>query len=198
MEQLKAHHIPFESESSSPSFDPLVPNYSGTLEFRIKLLPEDFARVNKLLENHYKEQLDSVDSSYYLFYFSDEELMEIISKFDEWGHMDQVLAQKILKERNKEIPSEIVTLLKKSRLNELEKPEAAPRYLLYLGYFASALFGLIGFFIGCHLSYFKKPLPNGKQMYVYREQDRNHGTRMLLIGTATLVLFVFLSWIYDK
>lgn len=198
IEKLKEHNIPFELEDTTQFFDPSYAKNPVNDEFNVKLLPEDFAKANELLEGYYKEQLDSVDSSYYLFYFSDEELMEIISKFDEWGHMDQVLAQKILKERNKGISPEVVALLKKSRLNELEKPETSPRYLLYLGYISSLFGGFIGFFIGYHLSYFKKLLPNGKKMYAYREQDRDHGTRMLLIGTVTFVIFVIVRfWMND-
>ena len=137
-------------------------------------------------------QIDSVDKDYYLFNFTDLELMEVITKRDEWGHLDFILAQKILKERGKEIKPEVVELLKKQRLEELAKPEENQKAWIYAGYITAVLGGFLGIFIGWHLSTYKKTLPNGDRVYGHSQSDRKHGNRILIIGV--ICFFVGLTY----
>jgi len=46
--------------------------------------------------------------------------------------------------------------LSESRLNELRQPEPAQTFWIYAGYFLALLGGLLGIFIGWHLSSHKK------------------------------------------
>ncbi len=140
--------------------------------------------------------MDGVDKDYYLFEFTDEELMEIVSKPDEWGHFDYQLAQKFLRESGKEIKPEVAALLKAQRLNELAKSETVHKYWIYLGYVSALLGGLIGIFIGWTLAYYKKTLPDGQRVFAYREDVRNHGARILLIASISLVAWVLIRWCY--
>lgn len=73
---------------------------------------------------------------------------------------------------------------------ELAKPDQRNRGWIYAGYFFAFPGGLLGIFIGWHLSTFKKTLPNGEKVYGYNVKDRTHGNRILIIGLVMLVFWL--------
>lgn len=194
IEMLKKNEILYEVEDSTQFFDPSYAYNEALAEIRIRLLPEDFSRADEMLASYYKPVLDSLERDYHLYAFTDEELFDVVAKPDEWGIVDQLLAPRILKERGVELAPNVVAMLKKNRIQELEKPEEAPRYLLLIGYVTSLLSGIIGILIGWHLSFFKKTLPDGTKHYAYKERDRDHGTRMIFISAVVLLLLAL--WRY--
>ena len=189
-EIMKANNIEYLIENTSIGFDATFANNEFTKEYRIKIKKDDFEKADRLLEGITLTKLDEVEKDYYLFEFTDEELMEIITKRDEWNQFDFVLAQKILKDRGKEINSEVVTLLKKQRIKELAKPEEGQRTWIVAGYILAFLGGLLGIFTGWHLLTHKKILPNGDKVYGYTESDRKHGFYIFIIGVVFFVLWV--------
>ncbi len=196
-ERLKQNDIEcFVQDNQGKFFDPSFANNSVEQDIVIKLKPDDFIKANKALEDYYKKQLDTVDKDYYLFEFSDNELIEIISKPDEWGNFDYQLAQNILKDRGKEIKSDTVQNLKTQRIDELSTPEKASKLLIIAGYFFIFFGGVIGIIIGWSLYNGKKTLPNGQRVFVYRNEDRMRGSRILLLGAIVLVLAIILRLIY--
>lgn len=190
-EILTEKNIPYILEDNSINFDLNFGSSSHNQDFRIKLLKQDFFKVDEILTQLYLNEIDNVDSDYYLFSFSDEELIEIISKRDEWGLFDYLLAQKILKQRGKEINIEVVNVLKNNRLKELAQPDDNAKSWLFAGYLFSFLGGLMGIAIGYHLKTYKKALPNGDLMYIFSERVRNHGRNIMIIGSV-MVAFVTL------
>ncbi len=195
--RLKQNDIEcFIQDNQGKFFDPSFANNSVEPDIVIKLKPVDFIKADKALEDYYKKQLDNVDKDYYLFEFSDNELTEIISKPDEWGNFDYELAQKILKDRGKEIKSDIVQDLKAQRIVELSTSEKASKRLIIAGYFFVFFGAVVGIIIGWSLYNSKKTLPNGQRVFVYRNEDRMQGSRILLMGTIVLVLAIILRLIY--
>lgn len=195
-ERLKQNDIEYLLEDNQRKFfDVSFANNTIEPDVIIKLKPEDFTKANKALEDYYKMQLNAVDKDYYLFEFSDEELGEIIAKPDEWGNFDYQLAQKILKERGKEIKLDTVQKLKEQRIDELSTPEKASRLLIVAGYFFIFFGAVIGIIIGWHLYKSKKTLPNGQRVFVYRNDDRNQGSRILLMAAIVLFLAIILKLI---
>lgn len=189
---LRENQIEYLFEDTSASFDPFFTHNELAKEFRIKLQKKDFEKADSLLQIIYSKQIESVDKDYYLMDFTDIELMEIVTKRDEWGQFDFLLAQKLLKERGKEIKPEVVELLKTQRINELAKPEENQTTWIYAGYITAFLSGFLGFFIGWHLSSHKKTLPNGDRVYSFTPSDRKHGNRILIIGAVSFVFWVTL------
>ena len=61
----------------------------------------DFPRAHLALKAYYQAQLSTMDPDYYLFSFTDTELLEIVTHPDEWGHLDYALAKKLLADRGK-------------------------------------------------------------------------------------------------
>ena len=192
-ERLKQSDIDcFVEDNQGKFFDPSFANNSVEPNVVIKLKPDDFLKANQALEDYYQKQLDTVDKDYYLFEFSDAELMDMISKPDEWGNFDYQLAQKILKDRGKEIKPDIIQNLKTQRIDELSSPEKASRLLIIAGYFFIFFGAVIGIIIGWSLYNSKKTLPNGLRVFVYRHEDRMQGSRILLMATIVLVLAIII------
>ena len=185
---LKENNVEYIMEDTSSSFDPSFSNSELIKEFRIKLKKKDFEKADIILQQIFKADIDSIDKDYYLFNFTDEELLEIIIKRDEWGQFDFLLAQKLLRERGKEIKPEEMESLRIDRMDELAKPEESQKTWISLGYVFAFLGGAIGMFIGWHLSRYKKTLPNGERVYAYSPSDRNHGAKIFIIGIICFVV----------
>ncbi len=186
---LAENGIAFILEDSSASFDPSFANNKLQNEYRIKISKGDFEKVDRLQMEISASEIESVDKSYYLFGFTDQELIEIVTKSDEWSKFDYLLAQKILKERGKEINKELLETLRRQRIEELAKPEDSQRVWVIAGY-AFALFGgILGVFIGWHLKSHKKTLPNGDRVYGYLPEDRKQGGRILILGAIFMVIW---------
>jgi hypothetical protein len=189
-EKLKQRNIEFIIEKSKPLLDSSFVNTSLEQNIHIKLQPNDFEKAHVALEDYYKAQLNNIDSDYYLFSFSNDELKEIIAKSDEWGYLDYQLARKLLKERGEEINDEAANKLRQDRIKSLSEPEKAGKLLLFFGYCFIPFGIIIGFFIGRHLFYNKRLLPNGKTIFNYREPDRKHGYRIMIIAGILFVLAI--------
>ncbi len=163
------------------------------IEVRIK--PSDFKKAEKILEQLAKQNLNDIDPDYYLFDFSDEELYDILLRSDEWNKFDYTLAQKLLKDRGKNVDEALLKALKKQRLEELAKPDENQRPWIIAGYVFAILGGFLGLVIGYFLWTSKKTLPNGQKVYSYMAKDRRHGKYIfyiaLIIFPSALLLRAF-------
>lgn len=194
---LKDNNIEFEIEDNSPGFDPAFAYNVLNSQIAVKIAKEDFAIVNDLLNQLNKQEIDSVDSNYYLFQFSDDELLDIITKRDEWNHFDFQLAQKILNDRGKEITPEVIELLGRQRIRELSKTEEGQENWIRAGYLFAIIGGIIGIFIGFHLYTHKKTLPNGERVYGFNSQDRKNGLRIFFIGIVMTIIWTIIKYKYE-
>jgi hypothetical protein len=192
-EKLNQHEIPFAFDDTSSPIDPLIIGSDLNADIRIKLRQQDFPRAHQVLHDYYQEQLATVQQDYYLFSFTSEELMDTIQKPYEWGQLDYLLAQKILKDRGIEVSVEQLERSKAESLEEMARPEAVSSSWIILGYLLSVCFSLIGLFYGGVLLSFKKSLPDGRRVYSYSAKDRRHGRNMLLISS-----FLFIFWLLTK
>jgi hypothetical protein len=201
-EKLRASNIEVLIEKSTPLLDRSIIGNPIDQDIHIRLRRSDFQKGHRALEDYYKTQIDNVDSDYYLLSFSDNELIEIIQKPDEWGHFDYMLAQKLLKDRGLEIDESLRKKLKEDRIRELAEPEKADRFLLFLGYFLVIFLAgsIVSFFIGRHLLHSKRTLPDGQVIFSYRQSDRRHGNRIMIISATVFIIalgFLIISRLFD-
>jgi hypothetical protein len=187
-EILADNGIDFELTEDRESLDSLYGDKQFSKQYFVKINGDDFKKVDSILLKLSEKELETVDKDHYLYSFTDEELFEIVSKPDEWNEFDFQLSKKILHERGKEINQDTIDLLKKQRLNDLAKPEEGQRNWIYAGYLFALLGGLLGVFIGWHLSTYRKTLPNGQQVYGYKQADRVHGRRIWIIGIIMFII----------
>ena len=190
VEVLREHNIEFVFESTSENFDPTYTNTQLNKQYFVKLRKSDFEVVDGLLLNIASDQLDGIDKEHYLNSFSDQELIEVLVKSDEWSKMDYLLAQRILKERGQDVSEGFLKTLRSQRIADLAKPNESQKVLLLAGYVFAFLGGVLGFFIGWHLCYSKKTLPNGEKVLAHSVEDRKHGYRILILGIVFVPFWV--------
>lgn len=187
---LQQHNIEYDVEEQELSFNPTFVNSELSKEYAVKINSEDFNRVNQLLNDNEIDNINRVDKDYYLFDFTDNELIDVLAKADEWSPFDYQLARKILTERCVTLNEQILSNLNNKRIEELRIPEPAQNVWILVGYVFAIAGGLLGLFIGWHLSSYKKTLPDGKQVYGYNENDRKHGKRIFLLSIIVFAISV--------
>lgn len=203
-ETLRENGIEYVIQEESSGFDPSFSMSRATVDYAVKVRSEDFERINALLVEQEEKNTEEVEQDYYLFTFTNDELMEVVTKADEWSKFDVVLARKILAERGKSISDEAIAEIEEQRLEELKKPEKSQTAWIAFGYIA-ALSGVflvpylsfIGVFMGWYLSHGKKTLPDGERVYIYIGSDRKHGKIIfwlaILVFASTLSYYFFLK-----
>lgn len=172
----------------SSAFVGAAPEY-----FAVKLPSCDFLRAETALEEVAEKQLGDVGNDHYLFGFTNEDLLDVVMKADEWNAFDRRLARKILAERGQPVNESSIPHFAQARLIEIAEPAGPQTLRVVIGYAAALLGGLIGVFIGHHLNTEKKTLPNGERVYVYNADDRSHGKWIFCIG---MVMFLSLMYWY--
>jgi hypothetical protein len=160
----------------------------------LKVAPTNFERANAILEDFYMTRIQSMDPDYYLYTFTDEELLDIVQKPDEWGHLDFVLAKKLLADKGKAISPAQQEEFHQERLTQLAKPDKTHPLMILLGYFTAFAGGVFGFILGSLLVSSKKILPNGQRVYMYPISERRHGRRILIISAICFSLWMSLKF----
>ena len=182
--------IEYILEKTTPFFDISFVRNAGNQNMVLKLQPKDFERADQAYADTNSIDLNALDKEYYLFSFTDEELFAIIEKKDEWNEFDYILAQKLLKDRGKEISLENLNLIRKKRMASLSQHKPTPQALIIAAYFFAFLGGIIGIVLGLQLLWDSKKLPDGQKMYSYELSVRNHGKIIVLIGIIILGLTI--------
>jgi len=161
-------------------------------EIEIRVLPADFKEAETILQKRAEQLIEEVDEDYYLFSYTNDELYNILVKPDEWGEINYVLAQQILKKRGKEIDQEMIDAFKKERIEELAQPEKNQMGWVVAGYIFAFIGGLIGLIIGWALWKAKKTLPDGSKVHSYSEKDRKQGKYIFYIGIMVLPIVLII------
>lgn len=187
---LEENYIAYELAENSSKLDSSFGGDINTKQYELKIRKGDFIEVEKIEEELVKNDLENVEKSYHLFDYSDEELIEIVTKKDEWNKFDYLLAQKILKERGKEINPELLNVINKQRIESLAVQEESPVWLIIIGYASAFFAGFLGIFIGGFLMYYKKALPNGDKIYAFNRNDRSHGQNILIISAIAFSVWI--------
>jgi hypothetical protein len=187
---LEENSIAYEVEEQAFRFDPSLVLSNAKTEYAVKIKSEDFDRVTQLLQTNEVQNIGGVEQDYYLFSFTDEELMDVVTKADEWSAFDVVLARKILADRGKEVSDEAIEKIHEERIEELRQPDPPQTLWITIGYMAAFLGGVLGVFIGWHIYTFKKTLPDGERIYGYTEHDRKQGKTILWLSSIIFVIAI--------
>jgi len=191
-ELLRSQCIDCRVANEAPTFDVSCANNKIDPTYHLKVPSGDFVRAHAALEAYYARQLNTLDPDYYLFAFSDDELLDIIQHPDEWGALDYALAKHLLAQQGKPVTPEQEAATQEHRLAELSKTEPAHTQWIFFAYLLAVVFGLGGFFLGYAMAFSKKNLPNGQQVFVYSPGDRRHGRRVMVISAIT---FFYWLWV---
>lgn len=193
---LEDNGISYETEDISPEFDV---SFSGGTELvdkiALKLQPDDFETVSKLLQDAAEDSIKALPEDHYLFAFNNDELFEILEKYDEWNTTDYVLAAKLLKKRGTDLSAEEILEMRNKRNTFLRKPESGHTGWLIFGFLCALAGGLFGIFIGYHHFNFKKSLPTGERVYAYDTLTRKRGLTIFYIGLVSIIIWLGF-WIF--
>lgn len=194
---LKEKGVPYTLSSSMIHFDPSLSNNELNHEIELRLHPDQFEQVDLLRKEEAKKNALDDSEEHYLHNFTDQELIDVLSKPDEWNPFDVILAQHILDVRGISLDEDHLKKLQQQRLDELRQTEPSKTIWLLIGYVMASLGGIIGIMIGWHLYFHKKTLPNGERIYYYTPKSRMHGYIMGLLGSIALVIFVILRFLRE-
>ncbi|GLB52537.1 hypothetical protein NBRC110019_15770 [Neptunitalea chrysea] len=189
---LEGKNIPTQLADNVPPLDTTFSGSTVTHQVEVQIPQNYFAKAEALVKNEYKENLDDIDPEYYLFSFTNEELYDVLLKYDEWGDLDYQLAQKILKNRGKTIDNDVLEALKRQRLKDLSQPEKNQTPWIFSGYLFALLGGFIGILIGYSLFANKKTLPNGTKVYAHTAATRAHGHYIFYLGIGMFLVTMVL------
>lgn len=186
---LEKEKIEYTIDNNSQSLDATLTGNAFGNEFCVKIKKNDFEKVEEILLKESEAEIETVPDDYYLLSFTDDELIDVLSKSDEWSTFDVALSKKLLKEKGKEVTQTEIEAIKNKRLLELAKPEKSQKAYIILGYILAIFGGWLSIFIGWHLLTYKKTLPNGNQVYAYNENDRKQGNKIFIMGIIFLIIW---------
>lgn len=195
---LEQHQIPVQISKNVGNLDTTIIGELPTNKYEILIPKEQHLEAENILIEEAKKQLISVPEDYYLFSFSNDELLDVLIKADEWSELDVALAEKILNDRKVKIDLAYVEAEREQRYEEQRKPEAKQDGWILFGYVMAILGGFIGFLIGYALWTAKKRLTDGTKVPAYSEGVRYHGRNIFYLGFVMFILvsaYKALSWL---
>ncbi|MBO7134784.1 MAG: hypothetical protein J6W06_11600 [Bacteroidales bacterium] len=160
------------------------------LQFKYMLMvaEDDFERAQTELRSHiaeYFRNAGSEDNSL-LNDFSDDELLDVIKKPDEWSVEDIAIAQALLEKRGKHVSNEVVDAYRQKRLEEVRKPKFGGYVTIIIGYLFAFLGGIIGIFLAASLLG-KKRIFNGEKVNIYDKATRTNAIIYLVISIIVVI-----------
>lgn len=190
---LKEKEIEFQIDDNTPGFDVDFSFHPMKKDFIVKLRKADFPKVKSLLAERAKNMLDEVSADHYLFKFSQEELIDVVRKSDEWSVFDVQLAKKILHDKGVDFKEEEEKVMKEERLHELAEPKHFGGLWLILIYICSLFLGIFTVFLGWFIITYKKTLPNGDRIYFFDESTRKNGWGITIVSMLSLIAFFYFN-----
>ena len=165
-------------------------------KYMLMIAEDDFERSQSELRSHIADYFGNAGSeeNTLLNEFSDDELLDVIKKPDEWAVEDIVMAQTLLDKRGKHVSDEVVDAYRQKRLEEVRQPKFGGYGTIIIGYIFAFLGGIIGIFLAASLLG-KKQLFNGEKVVMYDHKTRVNAIIYLIIsivvviaGTAYLIM----------
>lgn len=163
----------------------------GIAAFHLQVLPPDLERAQRIIALASGQSVADVDEDDYISRFSNDELLEVLQKADEWNPSDVQLAFKFLNQRGHSVTPEDFEKMRQQRIQELETPiDASPTFLL-MGYVFAFLGGFIGILFGFQLTTYTKRLPDGRKVHHYTKETRKKG--QWILGFSMLISLAMIT-----
>lgn len=163
-------------------------------KYMLMVAEDDFERAQIELRSHIAEYFRNAgnEENSLLNDFSDDELLDVIKKPDEWSVEDIAIAQALLEKRGKHVSNEVVDAFRQKRLEEVRKPKFGGYGTIIIGYLFAFLGGIIGIFLAASLLG-KKRIFNGEKVNIYDKATRTNAiiylTISILVVIAGIVFF---------
>lgn len=188
--------IPYQLEESKMGFDPSFANNVIYQAWVLKVPGDRMEEARQEIESALEQGEVQLPADHYLRDFTEDELLEVIRKADEWSELDVVMARQMLAEKGAGLSDESLEQLRRERRAELAQPSDAGTGMIGAGYFLALAGGLFGLILGWVLKNSTKTTAYGDKVPNYDEASRAHGGRILILGA--LVLVVTAAWFVLK
>lgn len=190
---LEEKGIEYKVEKLKELLDPTITGHIVQHKIFLLLQSHDFSKANEALDDAIIKNISLLENDYYLFGFSNNELLEIIHKPDEWSRQDFLIARKILNDRGINIDDIAINSIKKERIRELGVQERGDIFWIAIGYLIAIIGGLLSLVIALPFVLSRKTLPDGRRMFIYDTVTRRHGRNMLIIAGVVILLSLFVN-----
>jgi len=187
LQLLHQHDIPYKTLLDQPRIDPSFAFNPTNSYFVVQVRSADVEAVRALERAADEELTATAPADHYLFRFTEEELLDVLLKPDEWNSFDVALARRILHQRGQQVSPALLERLRQQRLHDLAQPEPSQKAWVLFGYAVALLGGLVAMFIGWHLYRHTRQLPDGRTVPAFSPADQAHGLRILILGVVCFV-----------
>jgi hypothetical protein len=197
LEILRDNNIEYAVEKHRIHLDKIIIGDDLMPEYHLKINPDDFDKANKAIDSVISSGVTEIEPDYYLYEFTDDELIEVVRKPDEWNNQDVIIARKILSDRGIVYSDKDMSNIRAERIEELKKPYQERTATLLDGYLLAIVVGPIGIFYSLYKLTAKRILPDGRKVHVFDAFSRRHFRIMLFLSvTETTLLFLGFSKLY--
>ncbi|WP_127132557.1 hypothetical protein [Pseudoflavitalea rhizosphaerae] len=186
---LDANNIVFDAERLRAPLDNIYLGEDSEPKYVVKVRQQDFGKVESLVNKEMEKQIDDLPSDYYLFQFSDEELLEVLQMPEDWNHLDQTLAKRLLQQRN--VKTDGLAVLSVFNKEEIDGKERISTNTLVITYLLAIIFAIVGMLMGALMITAKRTMKDGSKMPLYDNWTVNQGWIVFNIGLVRTLIFLF-------
>lgn len=196
LELLQQKGIEYQTTNYNSNIGSTFASTNNPNKLEVRLLPSQFEVVDAILEQEAAKAVTSLPADHYMHSLTEDELMEVLEKPDEWTKEDYLIAQQLLRQHGKVINQAMLDDLWAKRMEVLSTPETGSSFWIAIGYISAFCGGFLGILMGWYMMSQKKTLPNGESIYVYDSSIRSSGKRMFYTGILSLA--IWLVWIFAR
>ena len=171
--------IAYRTASTAATFDIAAIGSGGEADVIVSVRKADYAAARAAMEEEFLSA--DLPPDHYLLGFSDDELVEVLGKADEWSPHDVAHARRLAAARG--IDESAVRLRAEEKVQSRRNGKPASRALLIAGWIFSLLGGLIGLGIAWSICYMKDKTPEG-EFFTYDERSRARARPMLAVASV--------------
>ncbi len=203
VELLKENDIPYRLEGTDVLITEAIVGTPTFPKIILKVLPDDFKRINKIIEEEILRNAPDFEA-HYLNDYTDRELLGILKKQDESSIEDIVITKQLLKSRGIPIADNALEEMKQERLIELQKGRSGSQtwmltYLILLvaGSFLFSPFAMIaGIGMGWYYWKDKSVDIDGNPYFTFDQKTRNFGFAMLVVTVIIVILLIIAAMFF--
>lgn len=199
-ELLKEKDVPFRLEGTDVLITEAIVGTPSFPRIILRILPEDFKKVNRIIELEIKKNVKNFDD-HYLNDYTDRELLNILKEPDKSSIEDFIITQILLKSRGIPIDASALEGMKQERLEILKQGKDENSFSLAT-YFVLLILGAVFFSplamiaaIGMGWYYWKDKSVDldGNSYFTFNSKTRNFGAFILFFGAFIVVTSIFFA-----
>ena len=199
---LKSNDIPYRLEGADTIIDEAIVGTAMFPKIILKLIPDDFKKVNDLIEQEVLSNFHDIES-HQLNDLSDKELLDILKHQDEWSIENVIVTKRLLSIRGIPIPDDHVAQWRQERLEVLQQGKKGnvwtmlsimiPLTVGSVIFHPFLLVGIIG--TGWYYWQGKSVDVDGNRHFIYDENTRTLGLIVSVVSILVVLLGVW--WFVD-